>query len=101
MKQSVGPSRTNTFFFGKIRRDKVKNDDIRERIGVALIVQKTVEIKLRWFEHAERRHVDFVVRRVDQMKSSLIIKGRGRLKKTIEIDLEYELDRKIVYDITL
>jgi len=29
-----------------------------------------VENRLRWFEHAERRPVDVVVRRVDQMEES-------------------------------
>jgi len=29
-----------------------------------------VETRLRWFGHVERRLVDFVVRRVDQMEGS-------------------------------
>jgi len=40
------------------------------RVGVAPIVEKMVETRLRWFGHVERRLVDFVVRRVDQMEGS-------------------------------
>ena len=39
-----------------------------ERVGVAPIVEKMVETRLRWFVHVERRPVDCVVRRVDQME---------------------------------
>jgi hypothetical protein len=46
-------------------RDRIRNDDIRERDQVAPIVEKIVEVMLRWFEHVERRRVDFVVRSLD------------------------------------
>jgi len=65
-----------------------------------------VENRLRWFGHVERRHVDAVVRRVDQMEESQVKRGRGRLRKTIREtiikDLEVnELDPNLVYDRTL
>ena len=50
----------------KTRQDKIRNGAIRERVGVAPIVEKMVENRLRWFEHVEIRPVDYVVRRVDQ-----------------------------------
>jgi hypothetical protein len=58
------------------------------------------------FGHVERRHVDAVVRRVDQFEESQIRRGRGRLRKTIREtirkDLEVnELNPNLVYDITL
>jgi len=31
---------------------------ILERVGVAPIVEKMIEARLRWFEHVERRPVD-------------------------------------------
>jgi len=37
-----------------------------ERIGVAPIVQKMVETRLRWFGDLERTPVDSVIRRVDR-----------------------------------
>ena len=33
---------------GKTRRDRIRNDTIRERVGVAPIVEKMVENRLRW-----------------------------------------------------
>jgi hypothetical protein len=50
---------------GKTRHDRTKNDDIRERVGVGLIVEKIVETRLGCFWHIDRRHANFVVRRVD------------------------------------
>jgi len=46
---------------GKTRQDKIINDIIRERerVGVAPMVIKMEETKLRWFEHVERRDVDY------------------------------------------
>jgi hypothetical protein len=77
-----------------------------ERVGVTPIVEKLVENKLRWFVHVERRPVDAVVRRVDQMEESLVKRGRGRhkntIRETIRNDLEVnELDPNMVYDRTL
>jgi hypothetical protein len=62
-----------------------------------------VETRLRWFGHVERRHVNYVVRRIDQMESSQITRGKRRPRKTIrestKKDLEInELDRNMVYD---
>jgi len=39
---------------GKTRQDMIMNDTIRERVGVAPIVEKLVENRLRWFEHVEK-----------------------------------------------
>ena len=52
------------------RRDRIRNDNIRERVAVAPIVGKMVETRLRWFRLVERKLVDSVVRRVDQMEGS-------------------------------
>jgi len=77
-----------------------------ERVGVAPIVEKLVENRLRWFRHVERRLIDVVVRRVDQIEDSHVKRGRGGPKKTIREtirkDLEVnELDSNLVYDRTL
>jgi hypothetical protein len=36
---------------GHTRRDRVRNNDIRERLGVAPVVEKLVQHRLRWFGH--------------------------------------------------
>jgi len=66
-----------------------------------------IENRLRWFRHVERRPIDAVVRRVDQMEESHVKRrGRGRprktIRETIRKDLEVnELDTNLVYDRTL
>ena len=43
---------------GKTLRDKVRNEDIRTKIGVASIEEKMRENRLRWFGHVRRKPVD-------------------------------------------
>jgi hypothetical protein len=75
---------------------------VERRVGVAAIVEKFVKNRFRWFGHVERRPVDAVIRRVDQMEESQVKRGRGRLRETIKNDLEVnDLDRNMVYDRTL
>ncbi|KAH1190658.1 Craniofacial development protein 2 [Glycine max] len=45
-----------------------------------------------WFGHVERRPVDSVVRRVDQMERRQTIRGRGRPKKTIREVIKKDLE---------
>ena len=75
-------------------------------MGGTLIVEMLVENQLRWFGHVERRPVDVVLRRVDQIEESQVKRGRGRprktIRETIRKDLEVnELDPNLVYDRTL
>ncbi|KAH1215226.1 NAD kinase 2, chloroplastic [Glycine max] len=102
-KVGVAEMRMLRWMCGKTRQDKIRNEAIRERVGVAPIVEKMVENRLRWFGHVERRPVDSVVRRVDQMERRQTIRGRGRPKKTIreviKKDLEINgLDRSMFED---
>ncbi|KAH1188137.1 hypothetical protein GmHk_U059979 [Glycine max] len=104
-KVGVAEMRMLRWMCGKTRQDKIRNGAIRERVG-APIVEKMVENRLRWFGHVERRPVDSVVRRVDQMERRQTIRGRGRPKKTIreviKKDLELnDLDRSMVLDRTI
>ena len=91
---------------GKTRQDRIKTDTIRERVGVAPMVEKLVENRHRWFGQVERIPVDAVVRRVYQMEESQVKRGRASPKKTIKEtirkDLEVnELDPNLIYDKTL
>jgi len=63
---------------GKTRHDIIRNANIRERVGITPIIEKMAETWLRWFGYVERRHLDFVVRRVNQIESRQITRGRGR-----------------------
>ncbi|KAG5582302.1 hypothetical protein H5410_052929, partial [Solanum commersonii] len=49
--------------YGHTRSDKIRNEVIREKVGVASVVDKLREARLRWFGHVKRS------------------RGRGRPKK--------------------
>ncbi|KAH1202220.1 NADH dehydrogenase [ubiquinone] 1 beta subcomplex subunit 8, mitochondrial [Glycine max] len=91
-KVGVAEMRMLRWMCGKTRQDKIRNEAIRERVGVAPIVEKMVENRLRWFGYVERRPVDSVVRRVDQMERRQTIRGRGRPKKTIREVIKKDLE---------
>lgn len=82
-KVSVTEMRMLRWMCSKSKRDKIRNDNIRESVGVAPTVEKMVENRFRWFEHVEKRHVDYVVRRVDLIERSQTNRGRGRPRKTV------------------
>ena len=43
---------------GHTRKDRVQNDDIRDRAGVAPIEEKLVQHRLRWYGHIHRRPLE-------------------------------------------
>ncbi|KAI5440135.1 hypothetical protein KIW84_025471, partial [Lathyrus oleraceus] len=91
-KVSVIEMRMLRWMCGNTRDDKIKNDNIREYVGVTPIIEKTVENRLRWFGHVERRHVDSLERRVNQMERSQTTTGRGRCRKTIREIIKKDLE---------
>ncbi|XP_070050414.1 uncharacterized protein [Nicotiana tomentosiformis] len=63
------------------RRDRIKNEAIRDRVGVASVEDKMRESRLRWFGHAKRRNIDAPVRRCERLALESLRRGRGRPKK--------------------
>lgn len=51
-----------------------------------------LETKLRWFQHVERRHVDYIVRRLDQIEESQITRCMGRPRKTTRETIMKDLE---------
>jgi hypothetical protein len=43
---------------GHTRKDRIRNDDIRDKLGVAPIQEKLVQHRLRWFGHIQRRSLE-------------------------------------------
>nr|ACN78497.1 putative reverse transcriptase [Arachis hypogaea] len=82
-KLSVSEMKMLRWMSGRMQLDKIRNEDIRERVGVASIVKKMVESHLWWFGHVRRRPTKHLVRRVDEMEDGQGVKCRGRSKKTI------------------
>ena len=62
---SVAEMRMLRWMCGHTRKDKIRNEVIRNKVGVVLIEKKMRETILRWFGHVRRRHIDALVRRVD------------------------------------
>jgi hypothetical protein len=70
---SVSEMRMLRWICGHTRRDRVRNDDIRERLGVAPVEKKLVQHRLKWFGHIQRRPAEApirngVIRRIDNEK---------------------------------
>jgi len=61
-------------------KDKVRNEDIRTKIGVAPLEEKMRENYLRWFDHVRRKAVP--ARRVERIKFGQVKRAQGRPKKT-------------------
>lgn len=64
------------------RREKIKNEAIREKKGIAPIENKMSLDHLRWFGHVERRHINVPTMRCEQGLATLLEQGWGRPKKT-------------------
>ena len=52
---------------GKIRKDRIRDDNICDMVDVALIEDKLRKNRLRWFRHICRRPIDAVVRKSDMI----------------------------------
>ena len=52
---SVAEMRMLRWIYSHTRMDRVRNDDIRDRLGVVPIEEKLVRHRLRWFGHVQRR----------------------------------------------
>jgi len=66
---------------GNTRRDKVRNENIRTKIGVASIKEKMRENRLRWSGHVQRTPTDAPVKRVAHINLRQVKKAQVRLKK--------------------
>ena len=66
-----------------IRKDRVRNDDIRDRLGVAPIEKKKfVQHRLRWFGHVQRRPSEAPMRSEILSQDSNVKRDRGRPELT-------------------
>ena len=67
---------------GHTRLDKVRNEVIRSKIGVAAIEDKMREARLHWFGHIRRRSMDASVRRWETIECLDHRRHRGRPMKS-------------------
>ena len=78
---------------GHTRSDRVRNDDIRDRLGVAPIEEKLIQHRLRWFGHVQRRPLEAPVRSGILSQDSNVKRGRGRPKLTWVETIKRRLER--------
>ena len=62
--------------------DRVRNDNIRDRLGIAPIEEKLVQQRLRWFGHVERKPSEAPVHCGVLSRDINVRRGRGRPKLT-------------------
>ena len=79
---SVAEMRMLRWIYIHIRRDRVRNDDIRDRLGVVPIEEKLVQHWLRWFGHVQRRPLEVLMRSGILSQDSNVKRDRGRPKLT-------------------
>ncbi|KAM2752269.1 hypothetical protein EV2_001336 [Malus domestica] len=91
-KMGVAEMRILRWMCGHTRKDKIRNEDIRGKVGVAEIEGKMRENRLRWFGHVQRRPTDAPIRRCDYGTEVQGRRGRGRPRKTLEETLRKDLE---------
>nr|XP_009773693.1 PREDICTED: uncharacterized protein LOC104223870 [Nicotiana sylvestris] len=52
---------------GCTRRDKIQNEVVQDRVGVASVKDKMWESRLKWFGHVKRRSIDAPVRKCERL----------------------------------
>ena len=78
----VAEMRMLRWICGHTRLDKIRNEVIRGKIGVASIEDEIRETRLRWFGHIRRRSMDAPVRRCEKLDRPNYRRSRGRPKKS-------------------
>jgi hypothetical protein len=79
---SVAEMRMLRWMCGHTRKYQIRNEVIRERVGVAPIEEKLVQLKLSWFGHVQRRPPEALVNRGIPRGLDNAKRGRGRPKLT-------------------
>jgi hypothetical protein len=80
-KMSVAEMRMLRWICGHTRKDRIRNDDIMNKLGVAPIQEKLVQYSLRWFGHIQRRLPEAPVRNGILSRPENIRRGRGRYER--------------------
>ncbi|KAL6579103.1 hypothetical protein OROMI_009319 [Orobanche minor] len=84
-KMNVAEMRMLRWMCGHTKKDRLRNEVIREKVRVASIEDKMMENRLRWFGHVRRRPVDAPVRRLESWGTSNIVKESMVGKENAEL----------------
>jgi hypothetical protein len=88
---SIAEMRMLQWICGHTRRDQVRNDNIRERLGVTPVEEKLVQRRLRWFRHMQRRPVEAPIRNGIIRRTGNKKRDRGRPNLTWEESVKRDL----------
>ncbi|XP_060200776.1 uncharacterized protein LOC132629048 [Lycium barbarum] len=80
-KMKVAKMRMLRWMCGHTMRDRIRNEVIRDRVGMAHVVDKMREGRLRCFGHVQRRCVDAPVGRCERMAVVGPKRGRDKAKE--------------------
>ncbi|XP_059282471.1 uncharacterized protein LOC132036212 [Lycium ferocissimum] len=80
-KMKVAKMRMLQGMCGNTRRDRIRNEVIRDKVGVASVEDNMREARLIWFGHVMRRDTNAPVRRCERLAMDGFRRGRGRPKK--------------------
>ncbi|KAF3629982.1 putative bifunctional 3-dehydroquinate dehydratase/shikimate dehydrogenase, chloroplastic-like [Capsicum annuum] len=84
------------------RKDRVRNEIIREKVGVSSVEDKIREVRLCWFGHMMRRCSDAPVRRCETVTMDGFRRGRGRPKKYWWEVIRHDMEQlQLTEDMTL
>ena len=76
---SVAEMRMLRWICGHTRMNRVRNNDIRDRLEVAPIEEKLVQHRLRWFGHVQRRPLETPVHCEVLNQANNVRRGRPKL----------------------
>ncbi|KAM3308849.1 hypothetical protein P3S67_010593 [Capsicum chacoense] len=101
-KLKVAEIRMLRWICGLTRGDRVRNETIREKVGVASVEDKMGEVRLRWFGHVMRRGIEAPVRRCERLALDGFRWGRGRPKKYWREVIRRDMKQlRLIEDMTL
>jgi hypothetical protein len=88
---SVAEMRMLRWICGHTRKNRIINDDIRDKIWVAPIQEKLVQHRLRWFGHIQRSPSEASVRSGILSRPENTRRGRGRPRLTWDEAIKRDL----------
>ncbi|XP_075096420.1 uncharacterized protein LOC142174513 [Nicotiana tabacum] len=102
----VAEMRMLRWMCGHTRLDRIRNEVIQDKVGVAPVEAKMSEARLRWFGHVKRRSTDAPVRRCEGLALAGVRRDRGKPKKSwgevirrdkalLELTKDMTLDRRV------